>query len=138
MQSLFLLPVSLSEVIKPHWVQKQEGVSWPEEGCSLQRVILLVPDVTLDGRPGARIPNPALGGLLPCIRFCGERVFETVRTHSKGQGWASRGTRGIPGSLNSENIEMEPERAIEGREGTKASLELDIVRAFSGLLLHNK
>ena len=71
-------------------------------------------------------------------RFCGERAFETVRTHSKGQGWASRGTRGIPGSLNSENIEMEPERAVEGREGTKASLELDIVRVFSGLLLHNK
>lgn len=61
-----------------------------------------------------------------------------MRTHSKGQGWASRGTRGIPGSLNSENIEMEPERAIEGREGTKASLELDILRAFSALLLHNK
>lgn len=74
MQSLFLLPVSLSEVIKPHRVQKQEGVSWPEEGCSLQRVILLVPDVTLDGRPGARIPNPALGGSSLVSAFVGKEL----------------------------------------------------------------
>lgn len=75
-------------------------------------------------------------GRLPFL--CEERAFETVRTHSKGQGWPCRGTRGIPDSLNSENIELEPERATEGREGTKASLELEVVRAFSGLLLHNK
>lgn len=53
--------------------------------------------------------------------FCGERAFETVRTHSKGQGWASRGTRGIPDSLNSKNIKMEPERAI-GRKGEDQGL----------------
>lgn len=39
-------------------IQKQEGVSWPEEGCPLQKVILLMSDVTQNVRQGGWIPNP--------------------------------------------------------------------------------
>lgn len=52
LQRLLMLAVGLTEVIRPPGLRSTEGVSWPEEGCSLQRVFLS-PDVTLDGRQRA-------------------------------------------------------------------------------------
>lgn len=40
LQSLFMLAVGLTEVIRPTGFGNTEGVSWPEEGCSLQKVVL--------------------------------------------------------------------------------------------------
>lgn len=74
LQRLSILAVGLMEVIRHPQVQKQEGVAWPDKGCSLQKVILLIPDVTLYGRQGAGIPN--LRELLP-IQPSQERVLET-------------------------------------------------------------
>lgn len=90
LQSLFLMPIGLSEVIKPHRVQKQEGVSGPEEGCSLQKVILLIPHVTLDGRQGAGIPNPGHRKPHPSPSSQ-EGALETLKTCSQGQGQTSGG-----------------------------------------------
>lgn len=51
-------------------IQKQEGFSWPKEGCPLQKVILLMPDVTQDGQQGSGVSSPGLRELLS-LGMCG-------------------------------------------------------------------
>lgn len=46
-------------------IQKQEGVLWPKEGCPVQKVILLIPGLTLDDQQGGGVPSPGLGERLP-------------------------------------------------------------------------
>lgn len=68
--------------LAPPTPNSEMRISWPQEGCSLQKVILLIPDTTLDGRQGAGIPNP---GLRSFSLSSWERVLKTVRTHGRCQ-----------------------------------------------------
>lgn len=79
----FHAAVGLNEVARHPQVQKEERVSWPRDSCSLQKVIL-IPDVTLDGRQGAGTPNSGLGELLPHPSLSSqERILRTLRTHGQ-------------------------------------------------------